>query len=175
MGASGGGRSLPDWVWPGLAFLSIVALMGYLYWATREVEVPMMEGGSATGGTPRATPAEFAAAPGRWSGRLVRLDSVLVAGRLGRAAFTVELPGRPRYPVVMERWLIEQGVQVTMQDRVTLVGSVYALNDSVLNVWTQRGIVDPARRADVAQDSTFFLADSLEILIPPFPGRTSGS
>lgn len=175
MGASGGGRSLPNWAWPGLAFLTVGAFMAYLYLATRESRVRVLEEGGASGGVPRASAADFAASPGRWSGRLVRLDSLLVVGRLGRAAFSVELPGRPRYPVVMERWLIEEGVQVTTQDRVRVVGSVYALNDSVLNVWTQRGIVDPARRPDLRQESTFFLADSLDILIPPAPGQTSGS
>lgn len=171
-----GGRRVPDWAWPGLAFFTIALFMGYLWWASREPEVEIRE--ERTAGRLKATASaqDFAAAPARFSGRIVRLDTVTVAYRLGRAAFEIDLPNRSPYPVVLERHLIEGGVQVTRQDRVNLVGSVYALNDSIIATWGARGILDLALADSLVGDSTFLLADSVEILIPDSPrGRPSGS
>lgn len=167
-----GDRRYPEWMWPGLAFATIALFMGYLWWASREAQVVIREEAS---GRPQATAtaAEFATAPARYSGRVVRLDTVTVVERLGRAAFEIELPNRPPYPVVLERHLMEADVQVTSQDRVNLVGSVYALNDSIIATWGARGILDPARTESLADDSTFLLADSVELLLPEEPAQPS--
>ncbi len=152
--------------------LNVARFLAYLWWASRESEVRIVEEAAlGRGAVVSAQLLAFAEAPGRFSGRVVRLDSVLVAERMGRAAFAIELPQRPTYPVVLERRLIEAGIQVTSQDRVNLTGSVYALNDSVIAGWATRGILDPAYRERVARDSTFLLADSVEILLPPMPGQ----
>jgi hypothetical protein len=121
----------------------------------------------AVGGRQVMTPTAetFAAAPARFSGRIVRLDTMTVVHRLGRAAFEIELPNRPPYPVVLERHLLEREVQVLREDRVNLVGSVYALNDSIVATWRARGIVEEEMAAHLADDSTFLLADSVEILL----------
>lgn len=169
------GKSPPAWIWPAMAFVTIGFFLGYLWWATRESEVRIVEETPGGRSTVSATAEVFASRPARFSGRLVRLDSVLVVERLGRAAFGIELPNRPLYPVVLERHLIEAEVQVTHQDLVNLVGSVYALNDSVIATWAARGILHPAQQSRLASDSTFLLADSVEILIPPRPGGSTGS
>lgn len=158
---------MPDWVWPGAAFLTILLFLAYLWWASRESRLGILEEPQA-GARPTASASagEFAQAPGRFSGRIVHLDTVVVAYRLGRAAFEIQLPNRPPYPVVLERHLTEAGVQVTADDRVNLVGSVYGLNDSIIATWAVRGLVDPALSDSLAGDSTFLLADSVEILLP---------
>jgi hypothetical protein len=172
-----GGRSAPDWIWPGIAFVTIGLFLGYLWWATREPEVRIVEEGSTRGGRPivSATLETFAAAPARFSGRIVRLDSVRVASRLGRAAFAIELPGRAEYPVVLERHLVEEDIQVTTDDRLSLIGSVYALNDSVVATWAARGVLDATNRERLRNDSTFLLADSVQVLLPTSPKGPAGS
>ena len=165
--AAAGVRGLPNWVWPAVAFVSMAGFFAYLYYKSWESRVEVVEGeASAAGRRVTADVAAFTQAPARYSGRVVRLDSVVVVERFGRATFGIRLPGRPRYPVALERHLVEEGVQVTRDDRVNLVGSVYALNDSIVRVWAQRGFLDPARQGEFASDSTFFLADSVEILVP---------
>lgn len=169
-------RNIPDWVWPTAAFVTIALFLAYLWWASRESEVGIVEGARGGGRVATATAVEFAAAPARFSNRIVHLDTVAVAYRLGRAAFEIRLPERPPYPVVLERHLIEAGVQVTTDDEVNLVGSVYALNDSIIAGWAARGIFDLMLADSLAGDSTFLLADSVEILIPdapPSPGPAS--
>lgn len=162
-------RNVPDWVWPTVAFVTIALFLFYLWWASRESEVGIVEGQRGGGRVATATALEFAAAPGRFSNRIVHLDTVAVAYRLGRAAFEIQLPDRPPYPVVLERHLIEAGVQVTTNDQVNLVGSVYALNDSIIASWAARGVLDLTLADSLVGDSTFLLADSVDILIPETP------
>lgn len=162
-------RDTPDWVWPVAAFATIALFLVYLWWASRESEVRIIEDSAGGGARATASAAEFATGPARFSGRIVHLDTVIVAYRLGRAAFEIRLPERPPYPVVLERHLIEAGVQVTTDDQVNLVGSVYALNDSIIAAWGARGVFDITQADSLAGDSTFLLADSVQILIPETP------
>lgn len=159
-------RNIPDWVFPTVAFVTIALFLVYLWWASREAEVGIVEGAGTGRRVATASALEFAAEPGRFSNRIVRLDTVSVAYRLGRAAFEIRLPERSPYPVVLERHLIEAGVQVTTDDQVNLVGSVYALNDSIIASWAARGVLDLALADSLVRDSTFLLADSVDILIP---------
>ena len=60
-------------------------------------------------------------------------------------------------------------------DNLAIAGQVYALNDSLINVYLQRGFFDAEGRARLEGHSTFFLVDSLDFVFPEEGGSPGGS
>ncbi len=100
--------------------------------------------------------------PEAFSRQRILLSSVTVAERLGRATVTVDLPGKSGYPLILDRPVLESDIPVEPGFTLTIAGSVYALSDSLLDVYVQRGLFDAENRGKLAGYETFFLVDSLD-------------
>ncbi len=55
-----------------------------------------------------------------------------------------------------------------------MAGWVYALNDSILDVWAQRGLYEQGGREKLIGKETFFLVDSMDFVFPD-QGGSPGS
>lgn len=153
--------------WMAAAVVLVAAFMYWLYSASSNIDTGVAAADTATTeGPPTVADTAFAANPQRFANRRILLRPLLVQERLGRAALTVNLPGREAYPFVLDRVLLDQGMMVVEGDNMAAAGQVFALNDSILDVWAQRGVYDSANREKLAGSSTFFLVDSLELLFP---------
>lgn len=161
--------------WPlmTLAVLLIGGFMYWLYWESSRIEVATI--GPDTVELPRVSPEEFASDPQRFARRRVLLRPVKVVTTLGRASLALELPGRPGYPAILDRPVLESDVQVIGGDNLAIAGWVFALNDSILGVWAQRGLYDPENRESLEGHNTFFLVDSLDFVIEETGGQPSAN
>jgi hypothetical protein len=149
--------------------VAIVLVAGFMYWlyaqsSSIEATGPVVTDTTATAETVSDT--SFAMNPLQFARRRIVLGSVTVAEVLGRAALTLELPGRSGYPVILDRTVLGDELRIVTGDNLALGGCVYALNDSILDVWVQRGFFEPENRERMAVDSTFFLVDSLDFVFP---------
>lgn len=155
--------------------LAIAAMGGFLFWLYSQAESleedvqPAME--DTTGAEAVLTASSLAGDPGGAVGRTTTLDSLPVAGSLGRGVFTLSLPADTAnpdstiaYPVLMSRDLIQQGTAVYGGDRVSVHGRFYTLNDSIRSEWVNRGAVDSAAAGGIPSIASFMLADSVDIL-----------
>ena len=161
------GRAKLNQTWPWMtgAVILIALFMYWLYARTSKIETGTIAADTLSS-LPRVADTTFSRAPERFSGRRILLNGIAVEDTLGRAAFTLTLPNLSGYPAIMERTLMEQQVRVVPGDDLNIAGSVYALNDSIISVWGQRGVFDPQNRDRLAGASTFFLVDSLDFVVP---------
>lgn len=152
--------------WPlmTVAVLLIAGFMYWLYWESSQIEVTTV--GPDTVDLPRVSPEVFATDPGRFARRRIMVRPVRVVTKLGRASIALDLPGLPGYPAILDRPVLESDVDVIGGDNLAVAGWVFALNDSILDVWSQRGLYDPENRENLRGYETFFLVDSLDFVVP---------
>jgi hypothetical protein len=155
---------------------AVILVAGFMYWLYAASSA--IESGIASADTtvalPQVADTVFVRDPTQFSRQRVLLSPVLVAERIGRAALTVDLPGMPGYPLILERSVVEANMSIVSGDYLTVAGQVYALNDSLLNVYAQRGFFEAANRSKIEGQQTFFLVDSLDIVFPEELMRGSG-
>jgi hypothetical protein len=106
----------------------------------------------------------YAQSTGADSGLVVAdtVPAIKVAERYGRAVVTVNLPGSMGYPLILDRPVLDSGITVEPGDDLVVAGSVYALTDSLLDSYVQRGFFDSEYRRRLEGHSTFLLVDSLD-------------
>jgi hypothetical protein len=153
--------------WPWMTAATIL-VAGFMYWLYAESST--IESSLAVADTvetlPRIADTTFVQDPTRFSRQRILLSPLLVSGQVGRATLTVDLPGMPDYPLILERSIVESAVTIVPGDLLSVAGQVYALNDSLLNIYAQRGLLDPEGRAKFEGQPTFFLVDSLDFIFP---------
>ena len=153
---------------PILAILAIAAMAGFFYWlnlesAALDTEVePVMEEEVVAEAIDLNTAAMAADLEGS-IGQEGWIRFVTVNERLGRAAFTIGLDAENSLPVLLSPDLIRRGTDIYGNDRVSMFGKLYVLNDSIGNEWVNQDAVDGANAAAIPSTSGFFLADSLSI------------
>lgn len=149
-----------------LAILAVAAVVGFFWWLEREsaaldtAVAPVMEDEPQVADLNTAM---LAAEPAAAIGERGWMRFVTVEERLGRAAFTVRLDGEHTYPVLLAPDLIARGVKVYGNDRVSLFGRVFTLNDSIRSVWVDQEAVEAGSADAIPGTPSFFLADSLSI------------
>ena len=154
-------------VTPLLAILAIVAVAGFFWWLEREAAdldtaaVPVMEEEPQQAAD--LNTAQLAAEPAAAIGETGWMRFVTVDQRLGRGAFTVRLDAEHAYPVLLAPDLIARGVEVYGNDRVSMFGRVYVLNDSIRSVWVDQEAVEAGSADAIPGTPSFFRADSLSI------------
>ncbi len=158
------------WPWMVGAFVLVAGFMYWLYVASSGTRSAAVGPDSLAVSLPRVAEAEFGSAPERFSRRRVLLPTVKIAEQLGRATFSLDLPNRPGYPVILDRPVLEQGLQIVPGDNISIAGSVYVLNDSILDVYAQRGVFEVGQRDKLEAHTTFVLVDSMELVIPEDTG-----
>lgn len=150
-----------------LGIVALVLTAGFLFWlydrsTSYEPVTPVMEDTMAEQ-TGALGVADLRADPAAVAGERGAVDSVEVAGRLGRAVFTFRLDTATAYPVLLSPDLIQRGSQVYGGDLISVRGRFYQLTDSLKNVWVERGAVDQGQVGNLPATATFLLADSLRI------------
>jgi len=154
-------------VTPLLAIIAVVAVVGFFWWLEREAAdldtavVPVMEEEQPEAAD--LNTAMLAAEPAAAIGETGWMRFVTVDQRLGRGAFTVRLDAQNSYPVLLAPDLIARGVEVYGNDRVSMFGRIYVLNDSIRSVWVGQEAVDAGNADAIPGTPSFFRADSLSI------------
>lgn len=153
------------WPW---ATMAAILVAGFMYWLYAESSAiqPAVVAADTAAGVPHVADTTFVKDPSQFSRERVLLSPVTIGEQLGRAVLTANLPGLPGYPLILERPVLESGITVVGGDNVAIAGQVYALNDSIINVYAQRGFFDPQNRAKLEGHATFFLVDSLDFVFP---------
>jgi len=154
-------------VTPLLAIIAVVAVVGFFWWLEREAAdldtavVPVME--EAQPEAADLNTAMLAAEPAAAIGETGWMRFVTVDQRLGRGAFTIRLDAQNSFPVLLAPDLIARGVEVYGNDRVSMFGRIYVLNDSIRSVWVDQEAVDAGNADAIPGTPSFFRADSLSI------------
>ncbi len=151
--------------WP-LMSVAVVLIAGFMFWLYRaSSSIERATFGPDTTELPRVTAADLATDPERFSRRRTLVTPVQVTEVLGRATLALDLPERPGYPAVLDRPVIEAEIGVIAGDNISIAGWVFALNDSILDVWAQRALFLNENREKLTGYTTFFLVDSLDFVI----------
>jgi len=153
------------WPWALAATVLVAGFMYWLYAQSAAIQVATVVADTAET-LPRVADSAFVANPDQFSGRRVLLEPVTVNELLGRSALTIDLPGMVAYPAILEGSIVESEVRIVSGDNLAVAGWVYALNDSILEVWAQRGLFEPENREKLQGKTTFFLVDSLDFVFP---------
>ncbi len=151
--------------WVAVAVILVGGFMYWLYAASSSIESGIVVADTVES-VPRVTATDFVIDPTQYSRERILLSPLGVAERIGRAALTVDMPGLAGYPLILERSVVESEITVVPGDQIAIAGQVYALNDSLLDVYAQRGFFEPENRAKIEGHSTFFLVDSLDFVFP---------
>lgn len=161
------------WPWMTGAAILVAGFMYWLYLESSAIEPATIAADTVEQGLPNIPDTAFVKDPTQFSRQRILLSPVRIADNLGRAVLTVDLPGVAGYPLILDRSVTEEGLSLVTGDNVSIAGQVYALNDSLIDVYLQRGFFSAENRPRLEGHSTFFLVDSLEFV---FPGETgSGS
>ena len=153
---------------PILAIIAIAAIVGFFYWLDQEsaaldtVVEPVMEEEVVAEAIDLNTAAMAADLEGS-IGQEGWIRFVTVNERLGRAAFTIGLDAENNLPVLLAPDLIRRGTDIYGNDRISMFGKLFVLNDSIRNEWVNQDAVDAENRDAIPSTPGFFLADSLSI------------
>ncbi len=151
---------------PVLAILAVLAIVGFFWWLDRESSeldtsvAPVLEEEAAAPAVDLNT-AALAADPVAAIGEEGWIRFATVAERLGRGAFTIRLDAEHSFPVLMSPDLIARGTEVYGNDRVSMFGRIFTLNDSIRSVWVSQQAVEAGNARAIPASPSFFLADSL--------------
>ncbi len=146
-----------------VAFLGMGVFLFWLSVTSQSTEVAIIE--VSTPDTLAASAVTVQAAvlgadPMAQAGQLIRVEDVNVAGAIGSTAFWTELAGRPDpFLVHMDAAVAADSIAVGAGDRVTIVGSVHAMSDSVADAWAAAGSISENQKFEVT-----FATHYLEIM-----------
>jgi hypothetical protein len=149
-----------------LMLLSFILLGGFLYWlrvTAEPTQPPMIEEGevdTSSAGATDVAPTALNAATGQYVGQRVRLAGVEVASPVGAHAFFVNLTPQVPFLVKMDSSLVARGM-AQPTGRVTVVGAVHAMTDSIIDLWTREGAVTAGDRPVVEFATYFIEAESI--------------
>jgi len=161
------------WLW---MIVSLISVGGFLAWlgvkseasTVAVVEETEDEAGDASTAEV-VTLEQLQAGSEPYVGRMIRVEHVSVASRLGERAFWTMLPNGTPYLVKLAA-----GAGVEQGEVVTVVGRVAAMSDSVLAAWQQEGVLtDDGQRAE-AEFATNFV-DAVSIERPAAPAGSAGA
>lgn len=139
------GGGVPTWVLAALAVVLVAAFMAWLA-MTAEPSNPVGANGTEEGDTiaqraaqvPAVDLMAFADDPRQHEGTEVRLENVPVDSRLGERSFWLKLPNQGLYLVRGSGTVV---ASVQPGQRVTAVGSILPMSDSVVTVWIDEGSI----------------------------------
>lgn len=146
-----------------LMIVSFVVIGGFLYWlstqaaaerAAQEVEEVPAEDTMPTVQTLAVGDIEVDATP--YVGQEIRIQNTNVASTLGEQGLWLETPSGNPFLVSMGPEVQAAGVSVTSGNRVTVIGTVHAMSDSVLTAWVESGTITENDRI-VAEFATHYV------------------
>ncbi len=151
-----------------LALVAVASIAAFFYWLDREsaaldtVVAPVLEEETVQEAVDLNTAAMAADLAGS-IGEQGWLRFVTVNERLGRAAFSIGLDAENSLPVLLSPDLIRRGTEVYANDRVSMHGRLFVLNDSIRGEWVSQEAVDAGNAGAIPDAPGFFLADSLSV------------
>lgn len=148
-----------------LMIVAFVVIGGFMWWlgqqaaAERAIQQAQEEEAAAedTVTTVQTVPVgdiEVDASP--YEGQEIRIAGTNVASLLGEQGFWLETPGGNPFLVSKGPAVQAEGVDVTPGSRVTAVGTIRAMSDSVLTAWVDGGSIAEGDRI-VAEFATHYL------------------
>lgn len=154
------------WPWMALATILVAGFMYWLYAESSALRSSVAGVPDTAVAVPRVADSTFVKDPTRFSRQRVLVSPVTVVEQIGRAAITVNIGETAGYPLILDRLVVESGLSVVPGDQLVIAGQVFALNDSLIDVYRQRGFFDPDKRDRLQGRATFFLVDSLDFVVP---------
>jgi hypothetical protein len=162
---------LTKYTWP-WAVAATVLVVGFMYWLhaeTSDMGSGMVAADTVGAGPPVIADTTFVQDPTRFSRQRILLTPVQVMQWIGRATIAAQVAELENYPLILDRVILEKvesEMRIMGGDNLSVAGQVYALNDSILDVYVQRGFFEPENRGLVEGSATFFLVDSLDFVFP---------
>lgn len=180
MGHRASRRGAVDFSMP-LMILTIVAMLGFMYWLYLQGQDMAAE---------RAAAAEQAAQdsikaemlgeiipgdalqvdPGVYQGKVITVEGLMVASMLGTQGFWLELPNKNPFLVSLSDNARAQGIPLNAGQTINVSGTIHPMGDSVLTAWSTAGRIGEGDRL-AAEFATHFLeAQSIEVPAAATPG-----
>lgn len=98
-----------------------------------------------------------------FEGQEIRLPTYVVSSALGTQGFWLEMPNGNPFLISLSAEVMADGTAAPQGSRATVVGTVYAMNDSTLTAWTEAGTIGDSDRI-VAEFATHYIeAASVEV------------
>jgi uncharacterized protein with LGFP repeats len=91
-----------------------------------------------------------------FEGQEIRLEDVPVASTLGTQGYWLEMPNGNPFLISVSRGVEVEGGEIETGDHVFLTGRVTAVNDSILDSWTEAGTIGDGDRL-AAEFATHFI------------------
>lgn len=160
-----------------LMALTFLLLAGFLYWLSATAEPtapPVMEEEAdepvevADAGTgTEVDPEALKTGASAFEGQTVRLAEVMVSQSLGDVTFFVDLPESDALPpqpflVRLNPDLVAAGQSVPLNQRVTVVGPLMAMQDSIVQAWLGDGSISPNDQLLVEFATHFIEAEAIQ-------------
>lgn len=164
-----------------LMLAAFVAMGGFLYWlyVTAEPTQPAVVGieedsaEAATQTGMMVEPDSLKTSPERYEGQQIRVENVEVTQNMGRTTMFVDLPESANLPP--QSFLVRIGPAIDSAaaapqsgSRVTVVGTLAAMSDSIVTDWIDSGSITETDRLLVEFATHFMIADEIQT-------RSSGS
>jgi len=156
------------------AILMVIAFLGmgvFLFWlnvSSKTPEVAIIEMSATDSLAASAVTVQSAvlgADPMAQAGQLIRVEDVDVAGAIGSTAFWTQLEGRDDpFLVHMDSVVAADSIAVSPGDRVTLVGSIRAMSDSVADAWEAAGSISENQKFEVTFASSYLEIMNLMVI-----------
>ena len=154
--------------------LMVIAFLGmgmFLFWLNVRSETPevaiieMSAADSLAASAVTVQAAVLGADPMAQAGQLIRVEDVDVAGAIGSTAFWTQLQGRDDpFLVHMDGAMAADSITVGAGDRVTMVGSMYAMSDSVADAWEAAGSISENQKFEVTFASSYLEIMNLMVI-----------
>ncbi len=160
--------------------LTFTVVGGFLYWLNMqaaETEVAVVEEGAADdddfSSAPMVDAGVFGSDPMAHDGAVIRINDLSVQSAVGSQAFFVEMPNQPGpYLIKMGPRVVADSVTVASGAQISVIGSVYAMSDSVADDWVASGAIAEADRI-LATFAESFL-EAVDILMDGDGGDEGG-
>ncbi|GMR13242.1 MAG: hypothetical protein BMS9Abin29_1447 [Gemmatimonadota bacterium] len=158
-----------------VAFLSMGAFLVWLGVAAQTSEVAIVEVSATDSLAASAVTVQAAvlgADPMAQAGQLIRVEDLNVAGAIGSTAFWTTLEGRPDpFLVHMDSAVVADSIAVGPGDRVTVVGNIYEMSDSVADEWEATGSISENQKFEVTFATSFLEIMDLTVIRPGAGGE----
>jgi hypothetical protein len=135
-----------------LMIVAFLIMGGFLYWLFLQAQaqkaeeaVKMQEAAAEKANTyPDATSVmgvELQKDASPMVGKLVKVEPLPVASKLGTQGFWLELPNKNPFLVSLDDSLKADSISVRAGQKVTVVGTIRAMSDSAVNAWVSSGAI----------------------------------
>jgi hypothetical protein len=159
-----------------LMLVTFLLMGGFMYWlyVTAEPTEPVVveevddSGDTDSAGSMAVDPEDLKTGADAFTGQRVRLEGLAVSQMIGDQAFFVDLPATDDLPaqpflVKMGPDLVASGASVSLGDRVTAVGNVREMNDSIVADWVDSGLISESEQLLVEFSTHFVEADQVNV------------